>query len=114
MLEKVSRSWGHYRVLFRSKRLCIKILTAEKHSHLSFQRHFHRSEIWLILHGSLGVDTDRYWVLSWRGRGKRVRRAIHIPTQMWHKFFAHQKSRILEIQYGDDVKENDIERKSHD
>lgn len=82
----------------------------------SMQRHFFRSEIWFILSGSVAVmykdaesTGDRCPVLTWRS-GKRTNRMVNIPTGKWHQFFGLYPSKVLEIQYGSDVRESDIER----
>lgn len=89
MLTRVERAWGHYTELMRCRFLCIKVLTFSPQSRLSMQRHFHRSEIWL---GKMGC----FW----------------FRCKQWHQFRndLDEVLRFIEIQYGWDVRESDIER----
>lgn len=86
---RVERQWGHYTELLRIKFLCIKVLTFNPRSRLSMQRHFKRWELWL------GVG-----YFFWFRRTK------------WHQFVndCDETTRFIEIQYGWDVRETDIER----
>lgn len=116
MFKKVERQWGNYIDIIRCRWLCIKIMNVKFMCRSSMQRHFHRSEFWFILSGSVQVlyrdsaVTGKFSpVLTWK-KGKRTRKSVLIPQGLWHQFFGIYPAKILEIQYGSDVRESDIER----
>lgn len=86
---RVVRKWGHYTEIFRCKFLCLKVLTFNPNSQLSMQRHFKRWELWI------GIGC-----IFWFRRTK------------WHQFknISDEMVRFVELQYGWDVTEDDIER----
>jgi mannose-6-phosphate isomerase-like protein (cupin superfamily) len=81
-MKTVARSWGSYTELFRCRWLCVKILSFIGGSQMSAQRHSDRSELWLWL----------------------------IKPKQWHTFKSPVDCKILEIQFGKNVREDDIER----
>lgn len=89
MFKRVDRAWGHYTEILRTKYFCLKILTFHPLAKLSVQRHFHRTELWWL------IGTARF---------------MWIPKGTWHTFEAGERSRIFEVQLGNDVREDDIER----
>lgn len=98
------KTWGWYFVLCDRDHFKIKILRF-KHSHpLSRQYHNLRNELWLVLSGGgiMTVDGNRKSLLegNWVVIGKNI----------MHTFTALYKTYILEIQYGESCKEEDIIR----
>lgn len=101
-MEKVNRKWGCYLTLLRLPWFCIKILKFKPHHAISKQKHFYRSEWWLILKGD---------GMSLSGR-KGIVDVYYIPRKQWHHFLAgYRGCTVLEIQWGRKVKEEDICRK---
>ena len=49
--QSVDKPWGLYRVLFRDKGFCVKHIEVKPGQRLSLQRHFRRSEEWVITRG---------------------------------------------------------------
>ena len=45
------RPWGKYVNLFEGKNFLVKELTVNSKSSISLQKHYHRSEHWMITHG---------------------------------------------------------------
>lgn len=111
---KTVRSWGYYRVLHEpSKKVKLKELTVDPGKSLSMQRHTDRAEFWFVSEGeatlySLDRSTDVELV------GKFVEHQhMWIPKTEWHQLAneTDKPLRVIEIQFGDQCVEEDIERK---
>ena len=105
---KTERPWGYYRVLHEVPGTKVKELTVNPGCTLSMQRHSSRAEYWQVSEGRCVVE----------GEGKRqtsldTHDSYHIPTNEWHRLYNpfDQPCRIVEIQYGPNCVEEDIERK---
>lgn len=115
---KTERQWGYYRVLHEDgPQIKVKELTVEPGACLSMQRHQHRSEIWFVAEGQATVYTLQQITnetSAFIERGKYEKFAtISIAQTEWHKLCNEkdQPLKIVEIQYGDNCVEEDIERK---
>jgi len=114
MSEKVIRDWGYYRVLHEvSKAVKVKELTVEPGKSLSMQRHFSRNELWFVAEGIATLHTlenDEVKHLGDFGFSQ----TIFIKYEDWHQLSNTQDYdlKIIEIQYGEDCIEEDIERRS--
>jgi cytidyltransferase-like protein len=105
---KTERPWGYYRVLHEVPGTKVKELTVMPGQSLSMQQHQHRSEYWFVAEGSCQVVTELTTIqLSTHDR-------IDIPKAQWHQLSNPFSSpcRLIEIQYGDQCDESDIERKT--
>lgn len=107
MYEK--RIWGEYYVLdYRvqndGNNSLTKHLVISPKQHISYQKHYHRSEMWTIIEGSgkLILDGD----ITNVGRGDTA----FIKPGMKHAIFADTELHIIEVQIGDELTEEDIER----
>lgn len=104
------RRWGEYRVLDSSaypdgSRALTKELTVREGRQLSYQRHQHRSEVWTVVSGNGEV------VLDGLVRQVRAGSVVDIPKGTLHACRAvGSDMRIVEVQLGDDLVEEDIER----
>jgi cytidyltransferase-like protein len=103
---KTERPWGHYRVLHEAPGMKVKELTVEPGKSLSMQRHFKRREHWVVEEGECKVERE------FAGLFLRTHETIHIPVGEWHQLSNpfDVPCRIVEIQYGDNCVEEDIER----
>ena len=111
---KTERQWGYYRVLHENKTdVKLKELTVEPGKKLSMQRHQQRAEHWFVSEGTATVytlnrktDAELWGVFT-------KHQHIHINKQEWHQLCneTDQPLKIIEIQYGDQCIEEDIERK---
>lgn len=109
---KTIRNWGYYRVLHDVEGCKVKELTVEPKQSLSMQKHKHRSEHWIVTEGKCKVtryDTDsgeKYDTIL------KKHDTIDIDVKEWHQLSnPYTKScRIVEIQYGKQCIEEDIER----
>jgi cytidyltransferase-like protein len=104
---KTERPWGYYRVLYEVPGTKVKELTVAPGKTLSMQRHSSRAEYWQVSEGRCVVE----------GEGKRqtsleTHDSYQILTNEWHRLYNpfDQPCRIVEIQYGPNCVEEDIER----
>lgn len=107
MVEK--RGWGEYQVLdYRiqpdGQNFLTKHLIIAPGEHISYQRHQHRSEIWTFVDGSGKLILD--------GKVKPVTRGemAYIKPGTKHAIKADTELHIIEVQVGDELTEEDIER----
>jgi cytidyltransferase-like protein len=107
------RQWGSFFNLFETNNIKVKELVVGSGKSMSFQRHFKRNEIWLISEGSCTVsysnDTDNKNI-----KELQLNKFDHylVPVGHWHQISnrSNMKTHIIEIQYGEDCIESDIER----
>lgn len=113
--QKTERDWGYWRVLDHKpeKGYKVKELVIYPGKSLSDQRHFKRSEQWMILEGVVKMKTE------WEGRSDIIHLEPHKPPYeinrlVWHKASnpnEEENAHILEIQWGSECVEEDIERR---
>jgi D-beta-D-heptose 7-phosphate kinase/D-beta-D-heptose 1-phosphate adenosyltransferase len=111
---KTTRAWGYYRVLHeQGKEIKVKELTVGAKTCLSMQKHKDRVEHWFVAEGTatvytLNAGTDMDLV----GNYNKFE-SLHINKEQWHKLCneTDQPLRVIEIQYGENCIEEDIERK---
>jgi cytidyltransferase-like protein len=107
---KTERNWGWYRVLDDQKKYKIKELVIEPGKSLSMQRHFKRSEHWYVLKGQCTLDLS---YLNHKAQNELyIGDSFVISTTVWHKASNNttELCHILEVQYGEECIEEDIER----
>ena len=109
---KTKRNWGWYRVLDDKPGYKVKELVISPKSKLSMQRHFKRSEHWYVLKGSCDVLTDGKAGLQ-TVTLKALTHGYDIGKEVWHQGIneTDEHCHILEVQYGEECTEADIERK---
>jgi mannose-1-phosphate guanylyltransferase len=103
------RCWGEYRVLdsmtFPDKnKVLTKELIIKAGQQLSYQRHRHRTEVWTIVYGAGEV------VLDGTVQPVSSGAVIIIEKQKMHALRAFSELHIIEVQLGDELTEEDIER----
>lgn len=111
---KTDRNWGYYRVLHEvGTETKLKELTVSPKTCLSMQRHEKRSEFWFVAEGEAAVYTldnssDHDLVATIKQHD-----SIFIKRDQWHMLCNETDVplKLIEIQYGDDCVEEDIERK---
>lgn len=110
---KTERPWGYYRVLHEVPGMKVKELTINPKCELSMQKHNHRSEYWIVSEGRAKVSS----MLNSGYKTPIINLEKHdsheILQNSWHKLMNpyDEPCRIVEIQYGSECKEEDIERK---
>ena len=109
--NKTLRPWGYYCVIYEDEGVKVKELTVNAGSALSMQRHDHRAEFWLVSAGEATVYTLEDQQSVFQGKYSR-HQYLHIGERKWHQLMNLQESplKIIEIQYGTQCVEHDIER----
>lgn len=101
--------WGIGLTLASFKRFKVKILVFLPKKSCSLQRHFKRSELWCFLLGKgilvLG-DFPENSVQRWVKRGEWA----SVGKHKWHQYISDGVTIALEVQYGEECREQDIER----
>ncbi len=79
---------------------------------MSFQRHFHRNELWFISEGSCIVNYSKSEESDKKEYHLNKDDTFQVKKNEWHQIINpfDEKCKIIEIQYGDKVDESDIER----
>ena len=106
------RLWGSFFNLFEEEQVKVKELIVHPGKGMSFQKHFKRSEIWMVSKGSCVVnfskdDPDKK-------ENIQLNKFDHylVPVGDWHQITNPFKEacHLIEIQYGEKCIEEDIER----
>ena len=112
---KTLRPWGYYRILHDVAGCKVKELTVEPGQSLSMQKHFKRSEYWLVSEGMCDVVSmmNNGYQLPSKTLAKHTSHNISVGD--WHQLSNpyNEPCRIVEIQYGEECIEEDIERKTN-
>lgn len=110
---KTERSWGYYRVLHEVPGMKVKELTVNPGCSLSMQKHKLRSEYWIVSEGKAAVDRQMESGYTLPGVNLETHDSLDILVNEWHqlKNTNDRPLRIVEIQYGEQCVEEDIERK---
>jgi D-beta-D-heptose 7-phosphate kinase/D-beta-D-heptose 1-phosphate adenosyltransferase len=112
---KTSRAWGYYRVLHEvGAHTKLKELTVAPKTCLSMQRHDKRAEFWFVAEGNATVytldnsSTDQDIKCS-----MTVHESCWISVNEWHQLCneTDQPLKLIEIQYGENCVEEDIQRR---
>ncbi len=108
---KTIRPWGWYRILDDKPNYKVKELVIEPGQKLSMQKHLKRSEHWYILKGKCDVVTE------FKGSIIKVTKYPNeeyiVSENVWHQGQNNytEPCHILEVQYGSECIESDIERR---
>jgi mannose-6-phosphate isomerase-like protein (cupin superfamily) len=107
--RRSERPWGWFETLASGQGYLIKRLWLHPSSRISLQRHHHRSEHWLVVEG-VGILECA---------GTRLRAGpgttLTIPTLAVHRASAGEQGlMIVEVQRGDALSDDDIERFADD
>ena len=113
--DSEDRIWGSFYNFYDSKEVKVKELIVSPKKGMSFQKHKHRNEIWLVTEGSCEViyskeDPNQKEKVILKKFDKFI-----VNEGQWHQIVNpfEEECRIIEIQYGDTVIEDDIERLSY-
>lgn len=108
--KTVERPWGSYTVLEKGNGYKIKRVVLKPGAKLSLQLHRRRSEHWVVVSGVAKVtrESETYLV--------RRNESTYIPINTKHRLEnpGEELLQIIEVQNGDYVEEDDIERFSDD
>ena len=100
------RDWGYFDVILEEKRYKVKKLVVLPEKELSYQYHFHRSEVWTVVQGTAEVKLNGMEQLLKEGE------SIFIGQLDLHQLKNPGKIKlvVIEVQYGSYLEEDDIER----
>jgi cytidyltransferase-like protein len=112
---KTERAWGYYRVLHEvGNHVKLKELTVNPKTCLSMQRHDRRAEFWFVAEGEATVYTVDPHSTEYELKASPAKhQSTWIKLNEWHQLCneTNEPLKLIEIQYGDDCVEEDIERK---
>ena len=113
--ESERRIWGEFFNLFEDNQVKVKELVVEPGKGMSLQRHAKRSEIWLVSQGKCLVNYSRESPDKTEEIILDKHHSIHIELGDWHQITNpyDEICKIIEIQYGHETIEEDIERHSY-
>ena len=100
------RPWGRYTNLFNGNNFLIKEIHVKSKGILSLQKHFHRSEHWVVTEGMPKITLNKKFF------SKKLGETIFIPQGAIHRIQNPNKKpiKIMEAQLGLILKETDIVR----
>ena len=100
------RPWGRYTNLFNGNNFLIKEIYVKSKGILSLQKHFHRSEHWVVTEGIPKITLNKKFF------SKKPHETIFIPQGAIHRIQNPNKKpvKIMEAQLGLILKETDIVR----
>ena len=106
------RIWGSFYNLFEGEGVKVKELIVDPGKGMSFQKHFKRHEIWLVSQGSCVVNYSKDIPENRKNVTLNKFDKYIVPLGEWHQITNpfNETCRIIEIQYGEEVVEDDIER----
>ena len=111
---KTERPWGYYRVLHQDgAEMKLKELTVNPGCSLSMQRHRYRYEHWFVTEGTATINTldadDNTVMKNFVMKNMQT----YIGREEWHQLINKGDTllKVIEIQFGEQCTEEDIERK---
>ena len=115
------RKWGKYNVIWsRGSEFKVKYIRVNPNSGLSFQKHNHRGELWLVVsgiatintYGLPGMSAEQVELDKLQDHKRTKHHFFYIHEQEWHQLIneTNEPLIIIEIQFGKDCNEEDIER----
>lgn len=104
--RRVFRPWGSYETVDIGERFQVKRVSVNPGKRLSLQLHHQRSEHWVVVKGTATVTKDKTTFLLAENE------STYIPTGSKHRLenATDQTIEIIEVQSGDYLGEDDIER----
>tara|TARA_Y100000590_G_scaffold247425_1_gene278005 strand:- start:26390 stop:27844 length:1455 start_codon:yes stop_codon:yes gene_type:complete len=103
---KSHRPWGSYQILDKGNGFQVKHLRINPGQSISLQRHKHRAEHWVVVKGiaNVVVGDESYELLE--------NQSTYVPKGVSHRLFNSSEEilEIVEVQSGEVIDEEDIER----
>lgn len=108
----VRRVWGEFSDIFHDDVVRVKELIIEPGKGISYQRHFKRSEMWFVSKGMINVKHAFRHHTQFSIHTLKKDELFHVRQGDWHQAYNpyEQPCHIIEIQYGQETNEDDIER----
>lgn len=100
------RPWGKFEVIDSAEKFKVKRLVVNPGQSLSLQRHFYRSEHWVVVSGVATVQLDKVI------QTVSTNESVYIPCMALHRLsnYTDDILQIIEVQTGSYLGEDDIER----
>lgn len=100
------RPWGNYRTVDAGDRFQVKRITVKPGGRLSLQKHYHRAEHWVVVHGTAIVQRGEERMIV------RENESVYIPIGTEHRLENPGKLplQLIEVQSGPYLGEDDIVR----
>ena len=100
------RPWGYFETLSLGPRFQVKLLHVKPGGKLSMQMHHHRSEHWVVVHGTAKVTIGEEEKLV------RENESVYIVATQWHRLEnpGRVPLELIEVQIGSYLGEDDILR----
>ena len=104
------RPWGSFTILDEAEHYKVKRIEVLPQKRLSYQKHAHRSEHWMVVSGSAKVTLDGREIMLGPGG------IVDVPAGTAHRIenIGTKKLTFIEIQRGSYFGEDDIERLQDD
>ena len=108
----VRRVWGEFSDIFHDDVVRVKELIIEPGKGISYQRHFKRSEMWFVSKGMINVKHAFRHHTQFSIHTLKKDELFHVRQGDWHQAYNpyEEPCHIIEIQYGQETNEDDIER----
>jgi mannose-1-phosphate guanylyltransferase / mannose-6-phosphate isomerase len=104
--RRIYRPWGFYQTADAGGRYQVKRICVHPGGRLSLQKHFHRAEHWVVVHGTAEVTVgDRVQLVH-------ENESVYVPTGAVHRLSNPGKIplELIEVQVGSYLGEDDIVR----
>lgn len=104
--KRVHRPWGYYESIDAGERFQVKRIVVIPGGVLSLQKHRHRAEHWVVVHGTAEVT------IGDKVRAVHENESVYIPIGSVHRLANRGKIplELIEVQTGSYLGEDDIER----
>jgi len=104
--RRIYRPWGYYQDVDLAARYKVKRIVVKPGNKLSLQKHFHRSEHWVVVKGTAEVTVGE------NVRNVQENESIYIPSGSVHRLANPGKIplELIEVQVGSYLGEDDIVR----
>ncbi len=104
--QRITRPWGYYTSLDNGTHFQVKRLAIKTGAKISLQKHFHRSEHWVVVKGVAKITlNDKEFYLN-------ANESVYIPKLAMHRIenAGQDWLEIIEVQTGEILDESDIQR----
>lgn len=106
MADSDIRPWGQWHVIDEGDGFKVKRILVRSHQRLSYQRHEHRAEHWVVVSGKATCVVDGSTIVA--GPGESVDVAVGQPHRIANN--EDEELVIIEVQFGSYTGEDDIVR----
>jgi mannose-1-phosphate guanylyltransferase/mannose-6-phosphate isomerase len=104
--RRMYRPWGYYQGVDKGTRFQVKRIVVKPDGKLSLQKHFHRAEHWVVVHGTAAVTVNERELVIHENE------SVYIPIGAVHRLANPGRIplELIEVQVGSYLGEDDIVR----